>query len=565
MSSLSTRPLVHRRLAQSRSDSASAACPALVCCTAVPLLVIYAQQSQAPPQQPLAIVMSVKALHPIDGSMPQAHVPSAENGGGASSAPSATLGAASVVVTGSTTIVAEHESSQAMAVLNRERARAGGNVFAGAFRVYRPAAVSPMPGGDLDDPVTLARAVAAAAADGEIMMLCIGGSGSMRTGMNLVLNFRTMGLYHMLILAPDPSVCDDLWLALPSLACVWWPSMFKAPRPSSLYNTMFSRRALAFFEGRKLCARLARRSPHPRLRTALVVCEMLTRILPPRAFALLCLTPRLLERLVVEHHLNVLHLDADTVWFANPYPLFKTLYASYSLIIQTDNPFVNAGILYVQNVADGDAAAWVLQELNRRIARFTYEPASVRSLPHSSWSTAPHFANADEQANLNDIVTSALIGRPSFTAGVEFYEARFKRDRGDAYARQLMANRGWGDRMLQGDVRPARSRLRTLRPDRVFEPLVHLCKPDLWVGVSTAKLAVPNNSSAPRRQLLLAPEWLFSHFPYGGGPSAPPPAFLPLPTPVCMPACVRACACSLLSVVSRLPRRLLGLRGSLGA
>ena len=83
---------------------------------------------------------------------------------------------------------------------------------------------------------------------------------------------------------------------------------------------------------------------------------MLTRILPPRAFALLCLTPRLLERLVVEHHLNVLHLDADTVWFANPYPLFKTLYASYSLIIQTDNPFVNAGILYVQNVADGDAA-----------------------------------------------------------------------------------------------------------------------------------------------------------------------------------------------------------------
>ena len=267
----------------------------------------------------------------------------------------------------------------------------------------------------------------------------------------------------------------------------------------------------------------------------------------------------------MEHHLNVLHLDADTVWFANPYPLFKTLYASYSLIIQSDNPFVNAGILYVQNVADGDAAAWVLQELNRRIARFTYEPASVRSLPHSSWSTAPHFANADEQANLNDIVTSALIGRPSFTAGVEFYEARFKRDRGDAYARQLMANRGWGDRMLQGDVRPARSGLRTLRPDRVFEPLVHLCKPDLWVGVSTAKLAVPNNSSAPRRQLLLAPEWLFSHFPYGGGPSAPPPAFLPLPTPVCMPACVRACACSLLSVVSRLPRRLLGLRGSLSA
>ena len=125
----------------------------------------------------------------------------------------------------------------------------------------------------------------------------------------------------MLILAPDRSVCSGLWDALPSLACVWWPSRFTGERPNSLYNTMFGRTALAFFEARKL----------------------------------------LLERLVVSHRLNVLHLDADTVWFANPYPLFKTLYAEYNLIVQTDNPFVNAGILYVQNARDGDAAAWVLQ------------------------------------------------------------------------------------------------------------------------------------------------------------------------------------------------------------
>ena len=225
------------------------------------------------------------------------------------------------------------------------------------------------------------------------MLLCIGGSGSMRAGMNLVMNFRTMGLYHMLILAPERGVCVDLWQALPSLACVWWPSQFTSQKPRSLYNTMFSKTALAFFEARKL----------------------------------------LLEQLVLRHKLNVLHLDADTVWFANPYPYFKTLYAEYSLIIQTDNPFVNAGIMYVQNVHDGDAGAWVLQELNRRISRFTYRPESVKELPNSQWSTAPHFANADEQANLNDIVTTALIGKPTFTAGVEFYEARFKRDRTCTY------------------------------------------------------------------------------------------------------------------------------------
>jgi hypothetical protein len=169
----------------------------------------------------------------------------------------------------------------------------------------------------------------------------------------------------------------------------------------------------------------------------------------------------------------------------------------------------------VQNVRDGDAAAWVLQELNRRIARFTYRPESVTQLPHSSWSTPPHFANADEQANLNDIVTTALIGRESFSAGVEFYEARFKRDRGDAHAKKLMSDGRWQNRMTQGDVQPARSHLAQLRPDKRFEPLVHLCKPGLWVGVQTAELTVPRNASAQRKKLLLAPEWLFTHFPYG--------------------------------------------------
>ena len=369
----------------------------------------------------------------------------------------------------------EHESSQPMAILNRERAKVGGAQFAGAFRVYRPPDGFVRPGGDLDDKATLKAAVAASADQGEVMLLCIGGSGSMRAGMNLVMNFRTMGLYNMLILAPERAVCDDLWAALPSLACVWWPSIFHGERPKSLYNTMFSRAALAFFEARKI----------------------------------------LLEQLVVTHRLNVLHLDADTVWFANPYPLFKTLYADYSLIIQTDNPFANAGIMYVQNIRDGDAAAWVLQELNRRIARFTYHPETVTALPNSGWSTPPHFANADEQANLNDIITTALNGRPTYSAGVEFYEARFKRDKGDPHARKLMSNGGWGTKMSQGDVGPARRHLGALQPRREYEPLVHLCKPNLWVGVQDAELSVPANRTAPRSKLLLAPEWLFSHFPYG--------------------------------------------------
>ena len=74
------------------------------------------------------------------------------------------------------------------------------------------------------------------------------------------------------------------------------------------------------------------------------------------------------------------------------------------------------------------------QELNRRIYRFTYRPESVRELPNSAWSTPPHFANADEQANLNDIIVTALNGRETFSAGVEFYEALRRTDRTRSHA-----------------------------------------------------------------------------------------------------------------------------------
>ena len=166
------------------------------------------------------------------------------------------------------------EQLEPLAVLTSARAEISG--FASAFRAYWPPVVGDRAGGDLDDPETLPQVLPSAAADGEVMLLCIGGSGSMRTGTNLVLNFRSMGLAHMLIFAPDHKTCTSLWEALPDLACVWWPSKFHARRPRSHYNTQFNPVALAFFEARKV----------------------------------------LLEALVLRHGLNVLHLDADSVWFA---------------------------------------------------------------------------------------------------------------------------------------------------------------------------------------------------------------------------------------------------------
>ena len=385
-----------------------------------------------------------------------------------------------------------------LASLSQARARVMTADLRNAHRAYRPPAPALQPGGDLDDTTVLRRILPAAAADGEIMLLCLGGAGALRIGTNLVLSFRAMDLFHMLILVPDRPVCLRLWEVLPDVACVWWPSQWSRPRPSSLYNDNFPRQALALYEARKV----------------------------------------LLERLVLDHGLNVLHLDSDTVWFANPYPLLKTAYAESQLVFQQDNPFVNAGVFYVQGVRRGDGAAWVLQELNRRIERFTYRPESVRDLPHSGWARAPYFANADEQANLNDVVASSLSEMVSFAGGVEFPEARFKERfaprrclnarggggsaagaaatrgcDGVAEARRRMADFRWGQGLSDGgSVALGRRRVRRRSVERRLDP--HLCQASRDGG-SEGRLLVPGNASAATGRLLIAPAWLFAHFPYG--------------------------------------------------
>ena len=71
--------------------------------------------------------------------------------------------------------------------------------------------------------------------------------------------------------------CEQVSRLVQAVKGLWTASLHGGGvnRPASLYNTMFNKVALAFFEARKV----------------------------------------LLERLVVKHRLNVLHLDADTIWF----------------------------------------------------------------------------------------------------------------------------------------------------------------------------------------------------------------------------------------------------------
>eukprot|EP00964_Phaeocystis_antarctica_P140185 scaffold104980_cov39-Phaeocystis_antarctica.AAC.1 len=78
----------------------------------------------------------------------------------------------------------------------RELTRARAQLAGGRAYVLRPRKTV-KPGGNLDDPETLSRVLPAAAAEGEVMLLCVGGVGALRTGAGLVLNMRSLGLHHM--------------------------------------------------------------------------------------------------------------------------------------------------------------------------------------------------------------------------------------------------------------------------------------------------------------------------------------------------------------------------------
>lgn len=191
-------------------------------------------------------------------------------------------------------------------------------------------------------------------------------------------------------------------------------------------------------------------------------------------------------------------LDADTCWLANPFPILKHIFADDQLVVQQDNPFANAGVFYIRGASStaADGATWVLSELNSRIARFTYRPESVRDLPNTGWSQPPYFSNADDQANLNDVITSSLLSLP-FYGGVEFAEARFKerfapracldgrlisthslRDecKGVHEAKARMANRLFHLEMNQRFPDRARRLLRRRLSGRKHSSLVHLCR-----------------------------------------------------------------------------------------
>lgn len=123
----------------------------------------------------------------------------------------------------------------------------------------------------------------------------------------------------------------------------------------------------------------------------------------------------------------MLQTDTDVVWLANPYPAFKTAYAGQQLITMSDRPLLNAGVFYTQNVRPGDGAAWVLQEVSRRVHLFLTTPEAVRW--YVPWARPPFYANLDEQTLMNDCVRSSIANVTCYAQATAGWEVATHRTR----------------------------------------------------------------------------------------------------------------------------------------
>ena len=282
-------------------------------------------------------------------------------------------------------------------------------------------------GSDVEAPGVLARAARDIAYRREIILVCGDGSAyASPTALNTVLQFYALGLRHVLYISDSADACTRLRRAVPSLACAW-SSVLNRSKPthgSVLVQKWWDMR-FYFYNVRK----------------------------------------HVLSRLTSELGYNVLQTDTDAAWFANPYPALKAgALSQHQLVVQTDLPLANAGVLYAQRVASGDATAWVLRELIERIRTFSFHPEVVpRILP---WASPPYFSNADEQSLLNDVLASSITQQPCFLFSTAIMEMKYGGTRRNRTFR-------W-DQTPEGTLRPKLMAIVRQRNERTASS-VHAC------------------------------------------------------------------------------------------
>ena len=306
-------------------------------------------------------------------------------------------------------------------------------------------------GADVANASTLKAVVEQVAYRNEIILLCGDGQATgSPNALNTILQFYAMRIRHVLFVSDTANSCERLRAGLPELACVWSSRVPRTkPQNGGGCVKRFWDMRFYFYDVRK----------------------------------------HMVSMLAGELGLNVLQTDTDVAWFHNPYGVLKSGENGRANIhAQWDAPFVNAGVFYAQGLRKGDAGAWVLAELHRRVALFMYHPEAVKQVV--PWAVKPFFSNADEQTLMNDVLISAMTNTSCFIWSTAFFEGRY----GGA-GRQ----RGW-----QGWQATRESKLQPV--------LLRQCEQSKVPGSHLYRLAEP--SGGPPSTFKRGNSALFSHYLY---------------------------------------------------
>ena len=112
---------------------------------------------------------------------------------------------------------------------------------------------------------------------------------------------------------------------------------------------------------------------------------------------------------------SVFQMDTDVIWRHNIIDLFNVL-PQYDLILQSDNPFVNAGMMFARG--GSDLAKTFLYDLSWRILLFQNHPQIASLIANSN--LEPNYGNFDDQTILNDVLISTILNATVFHSTIKY-------------------------------------------------------------------------------------------------------------------------------------------------
>ena len=327
-------------------------------------------------------------------------------------------------------------------------------------------------GADLEADGVLHEVAAQISYRNELILVCGDGAptASSSNALNAVLQLRALQLHHILFLSDSSASCYALRQAIPSIACVW-SSRIPSSRPPN--GGLAVQRYWSF------------------------------------AFYFYDLRKHYTAKLAIELGINVLHTDTDVAWLGNPYPVLKGVFGSQNIVAMRDRPLVNAGVFYVQNVREGDGAAWVLRELSRRIHLFMFHPEAVQW--YVPWAQPPFFANVDEQTLMNDCLRSSIANITSYAQATAGWEVKH-RYTGTRMNRSFDFRRTSEYRLLYSLAAAVTARQQHIHLPQPFTD-TQICQPVTMRSFVSLPLHAVGSTNPPTSRMAIAPAWLFMHFP----------------------------------------------------